>query len=491
MRIRLFRLLLLVVATPSAAAQVDTVSRISGATVSGVVRDSIARRPLAGAVVQLVAADNLSRFARATSTDSLGRFTLADVPHGQYTLGFFHPMLDSLGLEPTLRAVSVDGHQSVEADLAIPSPARLRIAICGRDSARSSGLRAVVVGVVRDAQDGAPVAGVSVTGEWLELSFRPDGIVRRVPRLVATTRENGWFAMCDVPNAGTMALRASRGRYSTDAIEVQVPEDGFARRELYLGLAPPQNLRDSTLRSETLAQPLAPLALGEGLVRGTVLSAAGGQSLAGAVVGIGGGPQTRANDRGEWTLAGVPAGTRMLEVRAMGYYPDRRAVHVVAGAAPVHVALSTFKAVLDTMKVRAIHLRAADIRSFETRRRSGVGHYLTAQDIARVRPLGTSDLFRRLPGVRLGDVRRPEDYASQKVFVRGNMGDWCPAAIFLNGQHLGDISAGDLDDWMYPNEIAGIEIYSGPGAPLEYQALSSSPTRDASRCGSILIWTKM
>ena len=484
---RLRFLLFAVLASRPATAQVDTASRVSGATVSGVVRDSIARRPLAGAVVQLVAADNLARFGRVTIADSLGRFTLGDVPEGRYTLGFFHPMLDSLGLEPVLRAVAVDGHQSVAADLGIPSAARLRRAICGRDSTAGSGLRAVVVGVVRDARDGAPAAGASVTGEWLELSFRPDGIVRRVPRLVATTRENGWFALCDVPNAGTMALRASRGRDSTGAIEIQVPAEGFARRELYVGLAPAASSGDSTPPTEARAASFHPLSPGDGRLSGSVVAAMGGQPLVGAGVSVAGGPQTRANERGDWTLVGVPTGTRMLEVRAIGYYPDRRAVHVVPAAAPVRVALSTFKAVLDTMKVRAYSLRATDIRSFQDRRRSGVGRYLTPQDIARLQPLETSDLFRRLPGVHMGANDRALE---RTIFVRGNTGDSCPAAIFLNGQHLNGISASDLDDWVHPNEIAGIEIYSGPGAPPEYQALSYSTKLEASRCGSILVWTK-
>src|SRR5207237_5782187 len=87
----------------------------SVAAVRGVVRDSIAGTPLAGAVVQLVAADNPARFGLTTISDSLGRFTLNDVPHGRYTIGFFHPMLDSLGIEPPLRELYVDGAQPVRA----------------------------------------------------------------------------------------------------------------------------------------------------------------------------------------------------------------------------------------------------------------------------------------------------------------------------------------------------------------------------------------
>src|SRR4051812_27900094 len=98
--------------------------RVPSATVSGVVRDSIARGPLIGAMVQIVAADDPGKFARTAVTDSSGVFNIPDVPDGRYMLGFYHAMLDSLGLEPTVREVLVNGVRPVRADLAIPSPAR-------------------------------------------------------------------------------------------------------------------------------------------------------------------------------------------------------------------------------------------------------------------------------------------------------------------------------------------------------------------------------
>ena len=194
-------LFVMLLARLAAAQAPDTTHRPPGVSVSGIVYDSIARRPLGGAIVQLVIADSLTRAIGTTTSDLLGRFTLADVPAGRYMLGFFHPMLDSLGLEPTVREVRVDGRGPVRANLAIPSPARLRAAICGAPSGPDSA--AVVVGVVRDARTRAPDAGATVTVEWLEITFTPgEGISRHIEHLVATTAENGWFAMCNVPSRG-------------------------------------------------------------------------------------------------------------------------------------------------------------------------------------------------------------------------------------------------------------------------------------------------
>src|SRR5438552_2559346 len=85
----------------SAPAQTpDTSRHPEGTTITGVVHDSIGRRPLADATVQLVGADRGRRFGRSTISDSLGRFQLDSVTAGRYSLGFFHPVLESLGIDP-------------------------------------------------------------------------------------------------------------------------------------------------------------------------------------------------------------------------------------------------------------------------------------------------------------------------------------------------------------------------------------------------------
>lgn len=468
-RLPLILLLIATLARPSVAQVRDTSQRAPGATVSGFVHDSIARQPLGGATVQLVT-DSVTTFLRMAVSDSLGRFALGDVPAGRYRLGFLHPLLDSLGVDAPLVEVHVDGRRPVRADLAIPSPARIRAAICGPKPALDSS--SVLVGVVRDARGGAPASGVTVTGEWLELTFTPTGLGRRIPRLVATTGENGWFAMCNVPSAGTLALRASRGADSTDLLEVQLSSDGFVRSDLYLGSARAVASGDTTQRAG--APPRR-----EVRVRGTVIAAAGGRPLPGAQVSITARAQTRTNDRGEWTLVDPPVGTRMLEVRAVGYYPERRPVNVVAGAPPVRVALSTLRAVLDTVRITAARVRGRDISGFVERSRSGIGRYFMEEDISRRKPLVTSDLFRMVPGVvvertALGDTQ---------ITMRGRVAESCVPSFYIDGQYMRNLSADDVDDWVRPHEIAGIEVYTGAGLPAQFQ-------QEMTGCGAIVIWTR-
>jgi hypothetical protein len=473
------RALLCVLLAPAALAQVaDPARSATGAVVSGVVYDSIARKPLADAVVQLVVADSLARPGYTAISDSSGRFTLRDVSDGRYTLGFFHPMLDSLGVEPLLREVTVTGGRPVRADLAIPSPARLRATICGRGLAE--GLQGVVVGTVRNASDGTPVVGAAVSAVWLELSFTADGISRSVPRIAATALKNGWFSVCGVPSTATIEIMASQGADSTDRIDVQVPADGFARRELYIGKARVIVIGDTTPAADTAGPSPIRRRAGDGIVRGRVLTGAEGRPLAGASVSILDGPETRANDRGEWTLTGAPTGTRLLEVRAVGYYPERRAVDVVPDMAPVRTTLSTMQAALDTVRITAARLLGKDLTGFYDRSRGGPGRYLTPEDVAKRNPMFTSDLFHTIPGLRVERTSTGDKVLS----MRRNFGGRCSPAVFIDGHQIPGLSADDIDSWANPDEIAGIEIYSGAGVPPQFHGGMYQS------CGSIVIWTK-
>lgn len=472
-----------VLSAQSVAAQ-SAGDRTAGVRVSGTVHDSVAHTPLAGAWVQLAAADSAAQAkgARTAVSDSLGRYAFDDVPEGRYRLGFFHAVLDSLGVELPLRDLAVRRGRSARADLAVPSGGTLRALICGVRSPRDSGVvvsGAAVIGVVRAARDGAPEEGVTVSGEWLEISFRTQGIDRRRPRVVVTTGANGWFALCNAPVGGNMFLTASRGADSTDLIEATVPIEGFLRRDLYLGAARTVVVRDTTPRPDSLALPPRIVRSGEGRLSGTVMNAADKRPLAGAIVHLSDGPTARADERGAWTLTNAPLGTRVLEVRSVGYYPDRRAVHVVGGMPPVQVALSTFKSVLDTVKI--IAPRAADRHGsgFEDRKRTGLGRYLTSTDLERRGALYTSDAFRNLPGTRL----ERDTFGARHIYVRSAFGEWCEPSVHIDGLYMWNLNADDIDGMVSLRNLKAVEVYTEATTPAEYQ-------RAMTGCGTILIWTK-
>jgi hypothetical protein len=474
-------------AIASPAAGQTLAARPTRPIVHGIVHDSIARAPLGGAIVQIVAADSARNFGRTVVSDSSGQFSFDEIPDGRYMIGFFHPMLDSLGLEPMLREVVVTRQRTERTDLAIPSPARIRDAVCGK----TPGAGAIVMGVVRDASGGAPPEGVTVAGEWSELSFANRGIVSRTPRRVTTTKDGGWFALCNMPSPGTIVLVANRGADSTDRIEVIVPSDGFLRRELYLGArnASTSNATPSATSSKSSTATATPRGAdsaavprttspGNGRLSGTVVKQLDGAPLAGAQVSIANGPATRTNEQGEWTLANAPTGTRTLDVRAVGHYPERRSVDVVAGAPPVRVAMATLKSVLETVKVTASAM-TTHMLGFQERRRTMMGRFLTEEDIVRRAPNATSDLFRSFPGVTFHGHDADAMIKMRSIFDEET---GCDPVFFLNGSAIRGIGISELNAFVVPREIVGVEVYQQGTVPAQFQS-------GATGCGAIVFWT--
>ncbi|MGH7637955.1 MAG: carboxypeptidase regulatory-like domain-containing protein [Gemmatimonadaceae bacterium] len=462
-------------ASIAGAQHTDSASTTTGrGSISGVVIDSVADRPLTGATVQLIVFDQATMFTRTTLSDSLGRYTIDRLPDGHYVLGFVHPMLDSLGLESPAREVFIRGAVPQRVDLAIPSPERLRWAVCGGPNPTQP--QAMVVGFARDARDGSLAAGVTIAGEWNELTFTSSGITRSAPRLVAVTADNGWFALCGVPSSGLITLTANRGGDSSGVVEVQIPPTGFLRRAMYIASAPIVGGAAVGLQGNAGNAP-RPQRRGHVRLEGTVRRLATGEPIAGAQVSIAEGPMTLTDEQGRWMLSNAPPGTRMLEVRAVGLYPERVPVDVVTGAAPVAVAMKTFQAVLETINVRAGRL--VDHRTFEGRRRIGGGRFIQGSEIERFRVENLSEILRMQPGVRL----ERDSLGAPQLYLRGVDGIDCLPDLYIDGIHVFMTTAGDLDQFVRPGRVRGIEIYAASTAPPQFM-------RAHGGCGSIVIWTK-
>lgn len=87
-------------------------SDAAGATLAGVILDGATGQPLAGATVYLSGTEYWTR----TGPD--GRFALEDLPEGEYTVAFTHPLLDSLGFYPPGRSVRVRAGETTSVELA-------------------------------------------------------------------------------------------------------------------------------------------------------------------------------------------------------------------------------------------------------------------------------------------------------------------------------------------------------------------------------------
>lgn len=128
---------------------------------------------------------------------------------------------------------------------------------------------------------------------------------------------------------------------------------------------------------------------------------------------------------------------------------------------------------------------------FRDRMASGLGYFLTREDVEARKPVHVTDMLASIPGVQL----RTSGRGTRRQIFLTRTGDNCPAQVFVDGFLLngpstvvdGPFSADPgftLDDAVAPGSVEGIEVYHGL-ASVPAQFLNSD-----SRCGAVLIWTR-
>jgi hypothetical protein len=265
----------------------------------------------------------------------------------------------------------------------------------------------------------------------------------------------------------------------TDAIEVDVPASELARRDLHLGASHAGVSADATADATADAPRTGP-----GRLRGTVIAADGGSPLGDVQVRVVDAAPTRTNARGEWTLAGVPTGTRVLEVRAPGFMPERRVVDVVDGAGAVEVRLVRLAAVLDTLRIVAVGGANLARSGFAERRRSSAGgRFYGPADLDRFLLAQTSDLFKYVPGLVIEGDRVFMRSAFPTGFGNADLSDLCVPQMVVNGMVIRGLPPGEVDGFVPLRDLAAVEVYRETQLPPQF-------SDGLSGCGSIVIWTK-
>jgi Carboxypeptidase regulatory-like domain len=440
--------LLLLVAIPSGArAQADSVRR---GEVFGTVYDSVARRVVEGATVQLVLPSNPGVDSYMATTDARGRFLISGVRPGRYVIGFQHPALDSLALESPLRAVDVRAGERTKADLAVPSPARIVASLCRQGaSADSSGL---VIGMLRDARTRLPVDTGGVAASWSELSITKRGVEQSTRSLVGAVSADGWFALCNVPMMEDLAIVGWHGADTTGATFVPVPANGLGRHDLFVG--------------------------GTARLHGTVQSE-GAVPVANARVTVGQITRIVTTDSsGTFKFDDIGAGTQTLEVRALGFAPERRTLVLTTDSdTALQIRLTTVSKVLDTIKVLAQRVYDADRNGFQQRRRMGFGRFFDENDIRRRQPFDVFSLLQQTAFLRV------ETRGFDRRVLMNAHGESCTPQLYLNGVSMPSDLLADLDFLVRPEEIGGMEVYTSPvQTPAQFRGFSG--------CGAIVFWTR-
>lgn len=306
------------------------------------------------------------------------------------------------------------------------------------------GDRASLAVTVRDDSGQIPIPNATVVLRWIDA-------VRRPLREAADT--DGELLLCVPPDATTATLWAEFGDASSAEANVALAP-GYAHEvELRLLL---EEVKTGRLIGRVMdARTKQPVAVAEVSV----------PSRAGMV---------SSNRRGNFVLSALPVGEHELSVRHIGYAPLSHPVTIRQGTTTeIEIGLSADPVELAPLVATVERSRRLEIKGFYERKHwgelLGLGTFFTEEDIERWRPLHVSHLVSMLvPSVGPGLVNRRSFSGLNRT---------CRMAVYLDGFAVGR----DLDSFVKPIEVGGIEVYKG---------LASTPAEFPGRCGAVVVWTK-
>ena len=328
----------------------------------------------------------------------------------------------------------------------------------------------LLLGHLHDAETESAISHGSAVVTWAEarVANREIAVADRVAS--ATSRDDGWFALCGLPSETTLTVRAVRdmnGRSDSSAgVAIRFARSTVQHVSIYVPRATMADARAATLR-----------------LSGRVADA-NGRAISGAQVWLSGTERrTVTNAAGNYVLDSLPFGTRSLEVRAIGYSPRTVVVTLVVGAPPAGDVTMEQAVVLPTVVTMGAKT-SKNLATFEAHKRSSAGGFFIKparlEGYASLQPLHF--LVGGLPGVKL---TRP--FGQWAVSLQGrNARPGAPAAactpqMYLNGSMVA-MSFDDLETSIDPDDLLGVEVYT-----RDVQIPSIYARRS---CGLISIWTR-
>jgi hypothetical protein len=213
-------------------------------------------------------------------------------------------------------------------------------------------------------------------------------------------------------------------------------------------------------------------------VQGQVVEHESGEPLPGATVTLMPRPEEPGRRTGESTgaeglfsLGEVVPGLYDLRVTLLGYYALQDTLRVDPGSnLDLTLPLSVSPIPLDPIVVVSPRRPYGPMRAFETRRSTATGVFLGREEIQTSGALEFTDLLRRVPGAR---VVPTAGYGNRVVFRGG-----CRPDLWVDGVRAN--TTADLDSFLRPSELEGVEIYKGADLPMEF---------GSNLCGAIVVWT--
>ncbi len=285
-------------------------------------------------------------------TDTAGRFTVAGMLPGNYTIEVHTPSLDSVNAVHQSPLEFIDATASV--NLRVPSGRQVFASLCGAQQREFPG---VIIGAVNIKDDATPPRGMSVAIEWAPPSAAAGPSDRPLRVFETRTDNHGAFRFCGVPVDADLTVRTLSDTGSATPATFRIPPGTrFAR---------------TTLEHDYSARGGAAFA-------GFVVADSLNQPVAGAQLTL-----TDINraavsaDNGMFRINDIPPGVHTLRVRRVGYTPLEANVTFLANQTVDRRVVLAHSVVLETVVVS----EAPVPPEFEEARRLGMGSFITREQI--------------------------------------------------------------------------------------------------------------
>jgi hypothetical protein len=414
----------------------------AGASVTGVVVDSLRGVGLAGAVVRIAGSK------REVRTNARGEFVLDSLMPGELTVEVRHPLLDTLGQSLDSRPFSLASGQRGTYSTGTMSLNDLRDRSCPRSGATIGS--AILVGILRDAD-----ADTALAGGTASLVYK-DQVSGATAERVRTARigADGRFAICGLPGAITGTVQVSRSGQVTADVYVETKGAQFST----VGLT----IATTTQRNAVLM--------------GRVTQSSG-LPIAGAQVVVAGTPNiARTDSLGRYRLDGLPSGTVEVVVRRIGFAAVSQAA-LLNQREPRRLDFQVSEArLLAAVKVVGKMDSGLEKVGFNERKMHGFGHFQSPDEVEQRHPFLFTDLLQVVPGLRISNGVGGRTIESSRPGGCVN--------FFIDNARFDSYAPGDIDGQFSTNIVGAVETYSSAvETPGQFQV----PGR---ACATVVMWTK-
>lgn len=444
--------------TPAPAAPASPYAKLQGFVV-----DSIHNAPLTKAVV-LVEGTSLNAI-----TDADGHYVLDSIPPGAHRVQLLHAMLDTIGFPMQTNPIEFKAGETKTLDLSIPSAQRLSGAICSQ-AMRMRG-PAAMMGFVRDPDTKGPAIGAKV-----ELVYQVTDVIGRKSPVVRSdvVDSSGLYHICGLPADMSGKVQVFRNGVSSGEVPAEVTNGFLALRGF--SVAGTQTVVEVKNDSGKVRK----IVIGTARVVGRIVNSKGEPLKDARIILEGQGRTAISQPNGHFELDSLPSGTQSIEVRRLGYSVAEVPVELSSNqATTANVKMSDAVPMLAAMRVEAAADNALSKVGYLQRKQTGMGYFMDGKMINH-EAMSFSDVMRAAPGLRVSPTGDGRTYV---ITDSRSASNGCVNFV-VDGTPWQTMEAGDIDQYVRPDELVAVEVYHGSETPAQYT------TPGQSSCATIVAWTQ-